>query len=256
MSSVVVPEPSEEPSLDAASDALVRPSRARVVAAWGVHLYTALGLPLAALAAAALADGDASRFFLLSTLACGIDATDGFLARRVGVKEVLPDFSGRRLDDLVDFLHFVCLPLLALPALGVLDAGQAWVVVVPLMASAYGFCQEQAKTEDSFVGFPSYWNVLAIYLYVLGVGSTAAATSLVVLSAMVFVPIHYVYPSRTRFLQPVTVALGLVWTGMVLAMALAPDAPASRTIGWISTYYLVYYGVISLVHDRRVRARG
>ena len=43
-----------------------------------------------------------------------------------------------------------------------------WVLVVALVASAYGFCQMPAKTTDGyFVGFPSYWNIVAFYLYVL-----------------------------------------------------------------------------------------
>ena len=43
-----------------------------------------------------------------------IDATDGTLARAVRIKEVLPGFDGRRLDDLIDFLTYVFLPLLLL----------------------------------------------------------------------------------------------------------------------------------------------
>ncbi|MCB9662555.1 MAG: CDP-alcohol phosphatidyltransferase [Alphaproteobacteria bacterium] len=228
------------------------PSPQRRLAAWGVHLYTALGLPLAFLCVQALVDGDAARFFVFSALACAVDASDGFLARKVGVKEVLPGFSGRRLDDIVDYLHFVCLPLAALPALGLLPAELAWVVVVPLMASAYGFCQEQAKTEESFVGFPSYWNVLALYLYVLGASTQVVVGSLLVLSALVFVPIHYVYPSRTRFMQRTTVGLGLVWTAMVVALSLSPHAAWAVQLGWVSLFYPAYYVGLSLVHHRRV----
>ena len=33
----------------------------------------------------------------------------------------------------------------------------------------YGFCRTDAKTADHFfTGFPSYWNIVAFYLYVLG----------------------------------------------------------------------------------------
>lgn len=227
-------------------------SRSRRAAAWGVHLYTALGLPLAFLCVQALVEGNAVHFFVFSAVACAIDASDGFLARRVGVKEILPEFSGRRLDDIVDYLHFVCLPLASLPALGVLPSDLAWVTVVPLMASAYGFCQEQAKTEESFVGFPSYWNVLALYLYVLTVSPAVVVTTLLVLSALVFVPIHYVYPSRTRFLQRTTLSLGLVWTAMVVALSLSPHASWAPTLAWISLFYPAYYAGVSLVHHARV----
>ena len=49
----------------------------------------------------------------------------------------------------------------------------------PVLASAYGFAQTDAKTDDDFfLGFPSYWNVVAIYLWLLDV-SPLAGTLLV-----------------------------------------------------------------------------
>ena len=224
----------------------------RLVTAWGVHLYTALGLPLAFLATSALADGDASKFFFISGIACWVDATDGFFARKVGVKEILPNFSGRRLDDIIDYIHFVCLPLMALPALGMIPAEHAWIVVMPLMASAYGFCQEAAKTEESFVGFPSYWNVMALYFYVLHASPGSIVGWLVFLSVMVFVPIHYVYPSKTRFMQPVTLAFGTIWSLAMFALALAPNATWAPRLAIASMVFPLYYAVLSGFHHVRV----
>ena len=43
-----------------------------------------------------------------------VDATDGLLARQARVKERLPAFDGARLDDIVDYLTFVFLPVLLL----------------------------------------------------------------------------------------------------------------------------------------------
>ncbi len=229
--------------------------RRRVLAAWGVHLYTALGLPLAWMCAQALVDGDATRFWLYSAVACAIDATDGFLARRVGVKAVLPSFNGRRLDDLVDFLHFVVLPMAAVPALGLIPEGWGMLCVLPMMASGYGFCQEEAKTDDAFVGFPSYWNIVVLYLYVLGASPEIVAAVLVVLSALVFVPIHYVYPSRTPRLFRTTSVLGWAWAAMLVALLSAPEAAWARPLAWWSLYFPVYYAGLSLVHDRDVRRR-
>lgn len=235
--------------------ATFRPRRvpARRIAAWGVHAYTAVGLPLAYLCMKALVDGDASAFFLFASIACLVDATDGFLARRVGVKEVLPEFNGRRLDDIVDYLHFVALPMAAVVGFDLLPPDQQWFVVVPLVASGYGFSQEMAKTDDAFVGFPSYWNIVVLYLYVLQAPPQLVLALLALLSAMVFVPIHYLYPSRARFLRAWTIGLGVVWTFFVFAIALAPDAPWARTAGWISLYYPVYYTVASLVHHVRTQ---
>ena len=47
----------------------------------------------------------------LMLVACLVDATDGTLARRLRVKELLPNFDGAKLDDLIDFLTFTSLPL-------------------------------------------------------------------------------------------------------------------------------------------------
>jgi phosphatidylcholine synthase len=224
-------------------------------AAWSVHLYTALGLPLAYFCGDALVRGDASAFFLLATLACFIDATDGFFARRFNVKEVTPEFSGRRLDDIVDYLHFVALPMMAVPALGLVPRDLGWIVIVPLMASGYGFCQERAKTDDAFVGFPSYWNILVLYLYVLQAPQWVTVGSLLVLSAMIFIPIHYVYPSRTKLMMPVTVGAGFIWMFMVIAMSLNPTTAWARQLGWVSMAYPVYYWILSGVHHRQTQRR-
>ena len=61
--------------------------------AWGVHLYTALGLVLAAAIAVLLVQGGVVAFrwsFLLMVVATLIDATDGTLARRSGSRRCCP----------------------------------------------------------------------------------------------------------------------------------------------------------------------
>ena len=225
----------------------------RRAAAWGVHLYTALGLPLAFLAAGALAERDAQRFFALLYAAVAVDGTDGVLARAVRVREVLPELDGRRLDDLVDFLTYAFLPALSLVAFDLLPAGTELAAAVPLVASAYGFCQERAKTDESFVGFPSYWNVVVLYLYVLGTGPKWNLAIVLVFSAMVFVPVHYVYPTRTRKLRRTTLGVLVAWA-VALAVLIA-DLEASR--GSIPALLTLagpaYYAAVSWVHHSRLR---
>src|SRR5207253_4959556 len=136
-----------------------------------VHFCTALGLVAAAGIAAALAKPSPGAFrlcFVLMLVAMVIDATDGTLARLVRIKEVLPGFDGRRLDDLIDFQTYTTLPLLLIWRTGLLPPGtEAWLLLA-LLASGYGFCQTDAKTPDGFfLGFPSYWNIVAFYLYLL-----------------------------------------------------------------------------------------
>ena len=76
---------------------------------------------------------------------------------------------------------------------------------------------------------------------------------LLVLSALVFVRLGYVYPTRTPVLRGPTIALGLVWTVMMMAIILRlPDVPPALLIG--SLFFPVYYTVLSLfLHARRSR---
>src|SRR5207253_2450896 len=76
------------------------------------------------------------------------------------------------------------------------------VALCVVLAGAYGFCRTDAKTADHyFTGFPSYWNVVAFYLYALGWPRALNAVVVVAFSVAVFVPIRYVYPSRTLTLR-------------------------------------------------------
>lgn len=206
----------------------------RVAGAWLVHLYTALGLPLAALAAALAFRGDADSLRLALVLlwvATLIDATDGWLARRLEVGRVLPGFDGRRLDDLVDFQTYTTVPLFLVWRSGALAPGMAPWLLLPLVASAYGFSQADAKTDDGyFRGFPSYWNVVALYLVGLRAPPTVALTVLVVFALLTFVPAKYLYPSQPGRLNRWTALLGGVW-GVAVLLALL-DVPADPTV-WL-----------------------
>src|SRR5688500_11111954 len=128
-----------------------------------------------------------------------VDATDGVLARAARVSVRLPWFDGAKLDDIADYLAYVFVPALFVwRALLVPDAWTIPVAAAMLLASAYGFNRDDAKTEDHFfTGFPSYWNIVVFYLLLAGLPSTVNAAILVALALLVFVPIKYIYPSRT-----------------------------------------------------------
>lgn len=221
--------------------------------AWLIHLYTALGLPINLASFIALLNKDGSLFFQLNILAIFVDATDGFMARRAKVKEVLPGFNGAKLDDLIDFLTFTFMPLVALPTLGLIPMEWTLWLTIPLISSAYGFCQSRAKTDDSFVGFPSYWNIICLYLFSFEPPAWVTLTLLLWLSVMVFVPIHYVYPTRKRELFKTTMIGGALCGAALLGLALDPKGPYSTYCATAALSYTAYYTILSLFHDRAIR---
>jgi phosphatidylcholine synthase len=216
--------------------------------AWFVHAYTALGLVLAAGVVVLIVRGGDEGFrwaFVLMTLATAVDATDGWLARRARVSDVLPGFDGRRLDDLIDFQTYTCLPLLLVWRAGLVPAGQEAWLLAPLVASAYGFSQTLAKTEDHFfLGFPSYWNVVVLYLYLLRLPAGWALAILLGLAVLTFVPTRYLYPSYGGPWSRLTIALGGGWLVAVVAILwLWADAPRALVVG--SLVFPAYYMLLS-----------
>jgi phosphatidylcholine synthase len=224
-----------------------------VIAAWLVHLYTASGLILAFLATRAIFEHDYRTALFWLWVQVAVDATDGMLARAARVSQRIPWFDGAKLDDITDYLTYVFIPaVLVWRALLVPDAWTVPVVGAMLLSSGYGFNRTDAKTADYFyTGFPSYWNIVVFYLLVAGWRPQVNAAILVTCAVLVFVPIRYVYPSRTPVWSVPTNLLGIVWGALMLLMLWQYPA-VSRTVFLVSLLYPAYYGALSIaLHVRR-----
>ena len=212
-------------------------------AAWSVHALTASGgvMGLLALLEAARGDLRASALFMLGAFA--VDSVDGTLARAAHVHERVPQIDGRRLDDVIDYVNYVIVPCFFLAQSGFVAWGWA---ALPALASAYQFAQADAKTDDNFfLGFPSYWNFVAIYAWLLDASPFTTAAWLVGLSILVFVPIKYLYPTRmTRFAK--TMILGAAaFTGLLTLACIVRDATLALRLAQVSLAYPAAYGALS-----------
>mgnify|MGYP001290550876 FL=1 len=218
----------------------------RIAAAWAVHVYTASSAVLAFLALRAIGEERFADAFRWLGVAMAIDCSDGTLARALQVKRVLPWFDGTKLDDIVDYATYVLVPVVLLYEAHLLPTGVApLIAAAPLLASAYGFCRSDAKTADHyFRGFPSYWNIVAFYAFMLRLSPAATAAWMLGLSLLVFAPLKFLYPSRAPRFRALTIGLGAVW-GVVLIAALwtAPNTPPSLL--WASLAYPAYYAGLS-----------
>ena len=117
------------------------------------------------------------------------------------------------------------------------------------MASAYGFCQVDIKTDDGFfLGFPSLWNVVAFYLYLLPLPGWAAVVILMVLGLLTFIPSRYLYPSQPGRLNVLSNILAAVWVLMLSAILVLMPAGAYPTaegaiyaLTLLSLFYPAFY---------------
>ena len=229
--------------------------RLRAVA---VHLYTASGVVLALLILIAAFGGDAVRALWLMLASLLIDSTDGLLARRLRVNEALPFFDGALLDNIADYMTYVFAPIVLLWSGEYLPVGTSGVVfaALPLLASSYQFCRVDAKTDDHyFLGFPSYFNVVAFYAIVFEPGPATLAAVLVLCSLLVFVPIRYVYPTRTIAFRRLSLTLTALWLVSYALILLQMPEPDPLILGFSILYLFYYFGLSLFLSGKLFRKR-
>jgi len=210
---------------------------------FAVHVLTASGAALAFLALLAAVGGAWELMFLSLGLALIVDGVDGTIARSLKVAELLPRWSGEVLDLVVDFVTYVFVPAYAIAASGllppVLAAGAGMLIV---MTGAIYFADRRMKTEDNyFSGFPTLWNVVAFYLFVLKPPSWATALVVALLALLTFVPFKFLHPFRVARLRMVSIAAVVLWSALAaiaLARGLAPGPWVTGALAALAAYFL------------------
>lgn len=220
----------------------------RVALAWGVHAFTASGAIWAALTLFAIFEGDYKKMIVWMIVSMLVDGFDGMLARWANVKEYADGIDGALLDNILDYLNYVFVPAIFFVKAELLPSSVALLTAcLILLTSAYQFTQRDAKTEDhQFKGFPSYWNIIALYMLLLQLPQWINFAALMFLCVMIFVPLKYIYPSRNRHLRTLTLGLTYLYGAVgIWGLILYPATP--RWIVWASFVYVGYYVVLSFI---------
>jgi phosphatidylcholine synthase len=198
------------------------------IAAASVHIFTGLGIICALFATLAVMEGNWERVFAWLGLALLIDGLDGTLARMSNVEERLPRFSGERLDQVIDYITYVFIPVLALlkagQLTGLIGLGMAFAI---LLSSLFHFSDLGNKSDDHcFVGFPAIWNVVAFYLFALNPPMWAGTLIVAACVALTFVPMRWVHPMRVVAYWQITAAACVLW-GLAAAWTIWRGFPAN-----------------------------
>src|SRR6476660_2693789 len=187
-------------------------SRMRL-AAFGVHLFTAVGAGIALMAMLEAVREHWANMFAWLGVALIVDAIDGPIARKLDVVRLQPDWSGEVLDLVVDFVTYVFVPAYAITASGLLLPIAAPLLGIGIVvSSALYFADRRMKASDNhFRGFPALWNAAAFYLFLLHLPQWLASIAVAVLIVLTFVPIHVVHPFRVVRLRWLTLWLLGAW---------------------------------------------
>ena len=224
----------------------------RVIAAYGVHLFTATGAIWGLLTILAIFEHDWKAMIVWIIIAMIVDGFDGMLARWADVKTYARGIDGALLDNILDYLNYVVVAALFFMEADVLpyELQMAGAFSI-LITSAYQFTQIDAKTDDHhFKGFPSYWNVLVLYMLLMNLPQWVNFSLLVICNILVFVPIKYIYPSRNSYLRRLTLGLTYLYGAVgIWGLLLYPNTP--RWFVWASLAYVGYYLVLSLIPKKK-----
>ncbi|MCE9648453.1 MAG: phosphatidylcholine/phosphatidylserine synthase [Parvibaculum sp.] len=205
--------------------------RARVLAAWAVHAFTASGVVTGLLAIAALIAGDFRLALLWLGAALLIDGFDGPMARKVRVTEFAPSMDGAILDLVIDYLNYTVIPALLVYRFGLVPSGFAIpTAAYIMMTSLYCFGNRDMKTSDNyFQGFPAVWNLVVLYFYITSSNPWLNLAVVLGLGILTFVPMKFVHPFRVRTYRGLTLVMTGAWAALTLVLVLGSEtgrAPA------------------------------
>ncbi len=225
-----------------------KPSLLRIIAAWGVHLFTASGAVWGLLAILAIFEHNWRTMIIYMIIAMLVDGFDGMLARWAEVKKYANGIDGALLDNILDYVNYVLVPAIFLIEADVLPESVRLLAACSiLLTSAYQFTQTDAKTDDHhFKGFPSYWNVAALYMLLMNLPVWVNFGFLMLFNVMVFIPIKYIYPSRNRYLRTFTLAFTYLYGAIgIWGLIQYPNQP--QWVVWASFVYVLYYLILSII---------
>ena len=194
-------------------------------------------------------------------LALFVDGIDGPIARKLEVKEVLPNWSGELLDNIVDYVTYVLIPAFALYQSGFMGEGLSFLsAAIIVVTSAIYYADTGMKTKENFFkGFPVVWNMVVFTLFVIGVGEYTAFAVVVIAAIFTFLPIHFLHPVRVVRLRPLNLAVFFAWCifGIV---ALLQDMQAAEYvrygIGGTAIYLFCIGGVLQALPQLGRRRRS
>ncbi len=188
------------------------------LAAFGVHIFTALGAGIALIAMLEAVREHWANMFGWLGAALIVDAIDGPLARKYDVVRLQPNWSGEVLDLVVDFVTYVFVPAYAITASGLLLPLAAPLLGIGIMvSSALYFADRRMKASDNhFRGFPALWNAAAFYLFLLHLPPALSSLGIAVLIAVTFAPFHVLHPIRVVRLRWLTLWLLAAWAVLAI----------------------------------------
>jgi phosphatidylcholine synthase len=218
------------------------------VRAFAVHLFTASGAFWALLALICAAERNWVGMFSWLGVALLVDGIDGPLARLAAVEEVLPNWSGKTLDSIIDYSTYVLIPAFALHGSGLMETPLSLIAsALIVVSSAVYYADTRMKLEDNyFRGFPVVWNMVFFTLFVVEPNQWTTFSLILFITVATFLPVKFLHPVRVSCLRPLNLFIFGLWGVFGLVALVAEFAtPAWAKVGLLSAgIYLCGFGAV------------
>ncbi|MCD2412690.1 phosphatidylcholine synthase [Borreliella burgdorferi] len=229
-----------------------------LILAWLVHIFTASGLIVGLYSIISIVNGNYSLLLKLTVIGLIIDGIDGTMARKLKVKELIPEIDGTLLDNITDYINYTFIPVIFF-YLGefIEEKYKVAICIGILLSSAYQFSRTDAKTNDNyFRGFPSLWNLFVILNIIF---KMEQITNLITMSICIitsFIPIKFIYPSKTKELRKITIPITII-SCLIFVVSIFSElsTTALKMAKTVLILYFVYLTLASIYLTYKTRNR-
>ena len=210
-----------------------------------VHFLTGSGIIFSFLALVSVIEGYKLQTFMFLGVALIIDIIDGTLARRYKIDVIFPNIDGKTLDTIIDYINYILIPCIMLYKFNYLPQNFSLIIpIVILCISLYSYINiKLIDTSFSYLGFPSIWNIILLYLEILSFNKWINLLIIIFFVFLKFVPFKVLHPMRFPKLKKtnITLLFGTIFTSLVLLI----DKLEFEFMNNLYIYFLILWLVLN-----------
>ena len=187
-----------------------------------VHLLTGSGILMSFFSIISILNNDKLLTFIFLIIALFIDVIDGNLARKYNVRKFSPNVDGVMLDSIVDYINYVFIPCVIIYKFNYVP--EQFVIILPILIlgiSLFSFSYLKIMTDNYlYIGFPSIWNIIVIYLSILDLNVWYNLFIFLILIILKLIPVKVIHPMRyeNHKRKNSIIALSLIFISLILLL--------------------------------------
>ena len=190
--------------------------------AWGVHVFTCVGVFVGYLGTNSVIQGRARGAILWLIVALILDGIDGPVARKLDVGKRIPHLNGHSLDLIIDFFTCTILPVAFLDRFDMVpNHTTAPVCFAILVSGALWMSRTDQETDDRwFRGFPAEWNMIIPTLFLLRADPWVTLVICAVFVALTLSKVQFAHPVSVAEGRSLALVFMTLWLGSMLWLAI------------------------------------